>query len=81
MIRMIKIGASVGCALGFACGYLYGVGGFVFDIFHTGINRGSWLALNALLGMPLLFTGIGSALGLFVGLLLYLSKKLSTAKR
>ena len=81
MIKMMKIGGIAGCALGFACGYLYGVGGFVFDIFHTGINRGSWLALNALLGMPLLFTGIGSALGLFVGLLLYLSKKLSTAKR
>ncbi len=79
--RVVWLGMEVGFFIGFACGYLYGIGGFFYDLMLTGINQGTWLALNALWGMPLLFSVLGG--GSFDGLfLLYtLLKKLSTASR
>ena len=79
--RVVWLGMEVGFFIGFACGYLYGLGGFFYDLLLTGINQGTWLALNALWGMPLLFSVLGG--GSFGGLfLLYaLLKKLSTARR
>ena len=59
-----KIPLSLGLLLGFALGYLYGIGGFIYDLILTGINRGSLLALNALWGMPLIFGSLGLGLGL-----------------
>ena len=64
-----KIPLSLGLLLGFAFGYLYGIGGFVHDLILTGINRGSFLALNALWGMPLIFGSLGLVLGLIVALI------------
>ena len=64
-----KIPLSLGLLLGFALGYLYGIGGFIHDLILTGINRGSFLALNALWGMPLIFGSLGFALGLIVALI------------
>lgn len=60
---------------GFACGFLYGIGGFVHDYLLTGINQGSYLALNALWGMPLIFGIMGLALGLVFLLLRHVLKR------
>ena len=64
-----KIPLSLGLLLGFALGYLYGIGGFVHDLIVTGTNQGSFLALNALWGMPLIFGCLGLGLGLLFALI------------
>ncbi len=63
-ITTLKTFGIIGLLFGFACGFLYGIGGFVHDYFLTGINRGSYLALNALWGMPLIFGIVGLTFGL-----------------
>ena len=68
--QFVKIGAIIGLGLGF----LYGIGGFVYDYTYTSINTGSYLALNALWAMPLIFGGMGFILGGFVKFLRYLMK-------
>lgn len=68
-ISTLKTFVSIGLLVGFGCGYLYGIGGFIHDFILTGINRGSYLALNALWGMPLIFGGIGLVMGLLFSLL------------
>ncbi len=68
-ISTLKTFVSIGLLVGFGCGYLYGIGGFIHDFILTGINRGSYLALNALWGMPLIFGGIGLVVGLLFSLL------------
>ena len=65
----------IGLLFGFTCGFLYGIGGFVLDYMHTGINHGSYLALNALWGMPLIFGIMGLALGLVFLLLRHVLKR------
>ena len=77
--RKMKIKQSpplkfIGC-FGFACGFLYGVGGFIHDYILTGINHGSYLALNALWGMPLIFGGIGLMMGLLLSFLRFVIKR------
>ena len=69
IISTLKIFVSIGLLFGFACGFLYGIGGFIHDYILTGINRGSYLALNSLWGMPLIFGGIGLGIGLMFLLL------------
>lgn len=59
----LKLSSGIGLLFGFACGFLYGIGGFIYDFLTTGINHGSYLALNALWGMPLLFGGLGFGIG------------------
>lgn len=73
-ISTLKIFVSIGLQVGFACGFLYGIGGFIHDYILTGINRGSYLALNALWGMPLIFGGIGLGIGLIFSLLCFVLK-------
>ena len=68
-ISTLKTFVSIGLLVGFGCGFLYGIGGFIHDFILTGINRGSYLALNALWGMPLIFGGIGLVVGLLFSLL------------
>ena len=68
-ISTLKIFVSKGLLFGFGCGFLYGIGGFIHDYILTGINHGSYLALNALWGMPLIFGGIGLGIGLIFSLL------------
>ena len=68
-ISTLKTFVSIGFLVGFGCGFLYGIGGFIHDYILTGINRGSYLALNALWGMPLIFGGIGLVVGLLFSLL------------
>lgn len=71
-----KLLGSFGLIIGFALGFLYGVGGFFHDLFLTEINRGTYLALNALWGMPLIFGAFSLSLGLVVGLLHAVLKKI-----
>ena len=75
IISTLKTFASIGFLVGFGCGFLYGIGGFIHDFILTGINRGSYLALNALWGMPLIFGGIGLVMGLLFSLLRFVLKR------
>ena len=74
-ISILKIFVSIGLLYGFGCGFLYGIGGFIHDYILTGINHGSYLALNALWGMPLIFGGIGLGIGLIFSLLRFVLKR------
>lgn len=60
--NLLKTFTVIGLVFGFACGFLYGIGGFVYDFLTTGINQGSYLALNASWGMPLIFGGLGAGI-------------------
>ncbi len=71
----LKTFGIIGLLFGFACGFLYGIGGFVLDYMHTGINHGSYLALNALWGMLLIFGGLGLVMGLLFMFLHYVLKR------
>ena len=74
-ISTLKTFVSIGLLVGFGCGFLYGIGGFIHDYILTGINHGSYLALNALWGMPLIFGGIGLGIGLIFSLLRFVLKR------
>jgi len=74
-ISTLKIFVSIGLLFGFGCGFLYGIGGFIHDYILTGINHGSYLALNALWGIPLIFGGIGLGIGLIFSLLRFVLKR------
>lgn len=74
-ISTLKTFVSIGLLVGFGCGFLYGIGGFIHDYILTGINRGSYLALNTLWGMPLIYGGIGLVMGLLFSLLRFVSKR------
>lgn len=62
--------------IGLICGLLYGFGGLLIDTlvslgvlspdtFYTqGLSMGTLLAMGAVIGMPMIFGGIGLALGL-----------------
>jgi len=52
--------------LGMACGVLYSVGGFFFDLFTTGLNGGTAMAFGALVGMPIIFGTFGFLFGALV---------------
>ena len=58
-ISSAVLGAVLGAALGLACGVLYAFGGLIIDLFTTGLNRGTWLAFGALIGMPAIFSVAG----------------------
>jgi hypothetical protein len=45
--------------LGLATGVLYAGGGFVIDLVTTGLNLGTALAFMAIVGMPVIFAGVG----------------------
>ncbi|MEL0226249.1 MAG: hypothetical protein VW912_06215 [Flavobacteriaceae bacterium] len=68
-LSTLKTLLRIGLLFGFVFGFLYGIGGFIHDYILTGINHGSYLALNALWGMPLIFGGIGLGIGLIFSLL------------
>ena len=61
-------GAAVGALVGLACGVLYSFGGLIVDLLTIGLNWGTLMAFGALLGMPLVFGGVGFAAGAVVGL-------------
>lgn len=75
IIKTLKIFGTIGLLFGFACGFLYGIVGFIHDYLLTGINQGSYLALNALWGMPLIFGAIGITAGLLFVFIRYLIKR------
>lgn len=54
---------AFGFFAGFLAGIAYGIGGWIVDMSTTGINEGSFLALNALWAMPILFTPFGVIAG------------------
>lgn len=62
-IRAARWGVYVGAA----CGVLYAVGGFFYDLATTGLNPGTALAFMALVGMPILFGAAGFVAGVCVG--------------
>ena len=74
-ISTLKLFISIGLLFGFGSGFLYGIGGFIHDYVLTGINQGSYLALNAMWGMPIIFGGIGLVLGLILSLLRFVLKR------
>ncbi|MCH1517606.1 MAG: hypothetical protein L7T62_03225 [Flavobacteriaceae bacterium] len=74
-MKTIKHFGIIGTVIGFVLGFLYAVGGFISDYYHTGINSGSYLALNALWGMPILFGGMGIFLGSVIALIQRIIKK------
>ena len=74
-ISTLKTFVIIGLLVGFACGFLYGIGGFIHDYILTGINHGSYLALNALWGMPLISGGISLGIGLIFSLLRFVLKR------
>ena len=63
IIRGILAGGIVGGLLGMGLGVLYSVGGFFVDLFTTGLNWGTLMAFGALIGMPVIFGGVGAAIG------------------
>lgn len=75
IITTLKRFGTIGLLFGFACGFLYGIGGFIHDYLRTGINQGSYLALNALWGMPLIFGTAGITAGLLFVFIRYLIKR------
>ncbi len=50
--------------IGLCTGIAYGIGGLFVDLFTTGLNVGTALALNAIWAMPFLFAPIGVLGGL-----------------
>ena len=66
-IRTGKVVGRWGAYLGIALGVLYSFGGLVADYLTTGLNLGTALAFLALVGMPVIFWGLGFALGAVVG--------------
>jgi hypothetical protein len=63
ILTAARRGARWGAYLGLACGVLYSVGGFIYDLLTVGLNWGTALAFMALVGMPLLFGAFGFASG------------------
>jgi len=49
--------------IGLICGVLYGIGGLIYDVFTTGLNGGTALALMAILIMPAIAAVIGFVVG------------------
>lgn len=62
--------ARWGAYLGLACGLIYAVGGFFYDLFTRGLNWGTAMAFMAIVGMPVLFGAFGFVLGALIALLL-----------
>ena len=53
-----------GAILGLVLGFIYAIGGFFLDLLTIGLNQGSFLALFALIGMPLIGSIAAFCLGL-----------------
>jgi len=73
---LLKKIITFGLILGFLCGFLYSIGGFVYDYLYVEINTGSYLALNALWGMPLIFGCLAFLVGVTLLLFRQIIKKL-----
>jgi hypothetical protein len=54
--------------IGLACGIIYSVGGFIYDMLTIGLNWGTAMAFMALVGMPVLFGTAGFLSGALVAL-------------
>ena len=63
--------------IGLICGVIYSIGGFFVDLFTTGLNQGTALAMLALPTMTLIGLGVGFGYGSIGGFFynLILSKK------
>lgn len=81
VFKSLSFFTRLGVLLGVFCGVLYGIGGFVYDLNRTGINKGTLLALNALWAMPLIGACLGLSISLLIRFLRYCWRKLVTAKR
>ena len=83
----VKFQTIMGSIFGLIMGIIYAFGGFLIDTFvslnwlnhpeTTGLSYGTILAFGALIGMPIIFAGIGFLIGIFeVMLFNLLSKRL-----
>jgi len=63
IFRFAKLQAILFTFPGIVAGILYSFGGAVYDIFTIGLNSGTFLAMTALIGMPLIFWLAGFILG------------------
>ena len=64
VLSFAKLQAVMMSFLGLLAGILYSFGGAIYDLFTTGLNIGSALALLALVGMPFIFLVFGFVIGL-----------------
>ena len=79
ILSLAKIHAIALGFLGLVCGILYSFGGLAIDALVTldlitttetpGLSFGTVLAFGALIGMPVIFSGVGFVVGVVVGAL------------
>lgn len=67
---LAKLQASIMVVVGLIAGILYAFGGLLIDLSTTGLNRGTALAMGALIGMPAIFAVLGFLAGT-LGAVLY----------
>jgi hypothetical protein len=68
-IYVLSLAKFLGIVLGIAgliAGILYGIGGAIIDLFTTGLNWGTALALQALIVMPIIFAIPGFIAGVII---------------
>lgn len=78
MLPFLKFKIVMGGVFGLMMGIFYAFGGFIIDalvsanwITHSetpGLSYGTLLAFGALIGMPIIFAGIGLLIGIFESL-------------
>ncbi len=64
VFNFARLQAILLALVGACAGILYSFGGALYDILTTGLNTGSYLAMLALVGIPVLFGLSGLILGL-----------------
>ncbi|RDI91114.1 hypothetical protein Ob7_06623 [Thermosipho africanus Ob7] len=70
IFKMAKLQALLFFPLGILSGFIYSIGGLIYDLLKTGsVNMGTFLAFLAIIGMPLLFYVIGFIFGIIEALM------------
>lgn len=70
VVFFAKVQALIMAVAGLIAGVLYSFGGFFYELSTGNLNSGTALAFLALIGMPLIFAGVGFLAGA-IGALLY----------
>lgn len=69
VLTFARFQAVLMAPLGLVAGILYSFGGAIYELATSSLNSGTALAFLALLGMPVVFAGIGFVVGLIEALL------------
>ena len=79
VLALVKFQTLMGGIAGLMMGIIYAVGGLIMDVLVSvewisssetpGLSYGTILAFGALIGMPIIFAGIGGMVGIFEALL------------